>query len=123
MSELDEHEYKIQYAFKLGKFKCKDIGENEGATDHVVLLSIVKAKDGSQSQALWSCNGDTGKGLSGIELFKAWWLMGASLGTDPVVSLPDGIKKFLNELTEHISNEIFAALESAQFPVDGEMIH
>ncbi len=80
--------YKMKYSFEFGEFTKEDIKKCEedfkgiggyGATDAFVLISLIR-DEGAVSSLVLSGDGDkNGALLEDREIFKAWFLMAASL--------------------------------------------
>lgn len=59
--------------------KQSERGNDRGACDAAILISIMYAPEGGSSHMIISRDGRTGKMLDSVELFKAWSMMAAHL--------------------------------------------
>lgn len=78
------HNYKIKYKFDIetdpAGYTVKDITEDDGLSDGLVVFSILYPEDGSYSQKLvCAFNGETKKSFTDHELFKLWSVLGLGL--------------------------------------------
>src|SRR5216684_2705514 len=73
-------QYNIKWNIETGKFKKEDAEEDEGLTDQLVLISIIKAEQGdSKSMMVVGCDGETHLRMSAEEEYEAWVAMAQHL--------------------------------------------
>jgi hypothetical protein len=70
--------YHLRYTlkFEAGEFSKSEIGQDQGAADALVILSIAYPDDGSYSMVPLSKDGRNNQDLDAKEMFKAWILLG-----------------------------------------------
>ena len=105
----EQEKYKIKYSLEFGEFTKEDIQKCEkafkgiggyGATDALVLISHIR-DEGALSSLVISSDGDKGGApLEDVELFKAWFLMAASLYDD--CNLSDKSKEILKDSIDKV---------------------
>jgi hypothetical protein len=74
-------------------------GEDRGACDAAILISIVYQQTGGVSHVILSRDGRTGEPLDDRELFKAWSVMAADLARG---HLSDELKKICSDAFQSI---------------------
>lgn len=111
MTKPMERAFYLKYRYERGVFTQSTITENEGLTDKAVTLSILQHEDGAQSQQIWNCDGFTGLGLTGTQLFKAWWLMGANLAMDQTNNIEQHLREFLDTCAQEAAKIVCAQEE------------
>ena len=73
----DEHQYRLIYTIeaKPDGIKKADIPKDCGATDAVLIASIMYSSDGSSNTAFVSVDGATNRPMDVNEIFKVWTLL------------------------------------------------
>lgn len=131
--ESDEYFYKIKYNFdyKIGSFKKSEIikntrkisegvresKDNVGYTDALIVISILFPEDGSRNELTRTIDGNTGKPLSDLELFKTWNIMAKKLSESK--ELESFYKDIAREAFEIIRDTILAIRDVEESKDDG----
>lgn len=98
--------YRIDYEPK-GKTPEEIMAANLGATDVLILISIIKEESGATSTAILSLDGETGGKASADDKFKSWIHMAKDLSEDP--NLGPGRKMFVKQTWETVREMILEA--------------
>ena len=107
MPTRDERPYPLTYDLRredppvtaLQLEKQAQRGDDRGACDAAILISIVYPQDGGVSHMILSRDGRTGKPLDDTELFKAWSMMACDLARG---RLSDELKNICMDAFEKI---------------------
>jgi len=81
-------------------------GEDGGACDAALLVSIVLPEEGGMSTVFLGMDGRTGEDLSIDLRFKLWVLMAARLAEDP--DAPEGVRQLASGVFNHIKTNVAA---------------
>jgi hypothetical protein len=103
---MAEHRYPLSYTLKREDppLTKDQIDTNEiGASDAVVILSMIYPEDGSFSLAIDSLDGRTGDEVTDNELWKVWTMMASRLAES----------KTLSESKRSLAQELFACVATA----------
>lgn len=110
---LVSHKYRLEYDIKLTNHPegvpQSQVGKENGATDALLVLSLLYPEDGSFSMAIaGSRDGRTGGPVTDSEIFKVWVLLAAHLSRSG--ELGEGKKALCSE----VGRAIWEALQQAR---------
>jgi len=103
------HKYKLLYEVEPDPngVEKEDIPEGKGASDALVIMSIIFPEDGSYSWNMYSWDGRTDKELDNDELWKAWLMLTKSL------SMRTGMRPGKRQICENVFNQVMAILKQS----------
>jgi hypothetical protein len=103
------HKYKLKYKLEheCGNFEKESIKEGEGATDALLIFSLLYPEDGSYSQYHYSIDGrNNGQEISDNDLFKIWTMLTKRLSDSK--TLANNKKAFAGDVFKVIREAVLA---------------
>ena len=113
---MSDHLYKLIYDMKVETFSDgvhqDHIPKGSGASDALIIASLIFPEDGSFSCAVTGVDGRTGGDIEDVDLFRAWSMMAKTLSESK--TLGEGHRKFAGMVFDSICKIINEARDEKE---------